>query len=432
MAAVITVPRRGWSMEEGTFAGWLKKEGERVRAGELLFVLESDKAAEEIESIDGGILHIPPEAPKAGDKVKVGQILAYLVAEGEAAPSGGQAPRAEQKHAPQAVPSQAGPEVRQLARTLGVDLAGVAGSGPGGRITAADVRRKHGAPTPARASAASTLERRPASSPRARRLAAQLGIDWSGLRGSGRDGRIRERDVQAAAAKKPAGKLILHTTIRRTIAARMVAGVTQAAPVTLTTRADATNLVNLRRQFRTTASANEEVPGYTDLVLKLTAVALERHPLLQARWQEEGLLVPERIDIAFAVDTDAGLLVPVIRDANKLTLRQISALSRDLAMGARAGRLTAEQMSDATFTLTNLGAFGVDAFTPVIHLPQCAVLGVGRIVREPALVEDRVVPREWMTLSLTFDHRVVDGAPAARFLDTVRGFLEQPAPWLIG
>jgi pyruvate dehydrogenase E2 component (dihydrolipoamide acetyltransferase) len=296
-----------------------------------------------------------------------------------------------------------------------VDINRVAGSGPGGRVTEGDVRRHS-----------------PVASPRARRLAAELGIDWKALRGSGRTGRIRERDVRTAAGVGAGGRLLPHTEMRRTIAARMVAGVTQAAPVTLTTRADATNLVNLRGQFKAAAgTADDVVPGYTDFVVKLVAVSLRRYPLLQARWRDDGLFVPDHVAIAVAVDTEAGLLVPVIRDADRLTLREVAARSRDLVARARAGRLTATDMRDATFTVTNLGGFGIDAFTPIVHLPQCAVLGVGRIAREPAVVGDRIVPRDQVTLSLTFDHRVVDGAPAARFLETLRGCLEQPAPWLM-
>jgi pyruvate dehydrogenase E2 component (dihydrolipoamide acetyltransferase) len=306
-----------------------------------------------------------------------------------------------------------------------VDLAAVTGSGSGGRITPTDVRQHSTPPPPA-------PRRRQAITPRARRLAAQLGIDCTAVQGSGQGGRIRERDVQAAARSCPAGKLLPHTKIRKTIAARMVAGVTQAAPVTLTTRADATNLVNLRQQFRDAAAADERAPSYTDLVLKLTALALKRHPLLRARWQEEGLFVSDCIDIALAVDTDAGLLVPVIRQADQLTLRQIAARAHELAQRARAGQLSAADMADAVFTITSLGSLGVDAFTPILHLPQCAILGIGRIVREPAVHEERIVARHRLTLSLTFDHRVVDGAPAAHFLDTVRTYLEQPAPWLIG
>jgi pyruvate dehydrogenase E2 component (dihydrolipoamide acetyltransferase) len=212
----------------------------------------------------------------------------------------------------------------------------------------------------------------------------------------------------------------------------MVAGVSQAAPVTLTTRLDASNLVNVRRQFQAaTSSADDRVPSYTDLIVKLTATAVRQHPMLQAQWRDEGLFVPDRVAIAVAVDTEAGLLVPVLRDPDTLTLRQIAAQARELIDQARAGHLTAEQMRDATFTVTNLGMFGVDAFTPILHLPQSAVLGVGRIVREPVVRDDQVVPCDRMTLSLTFDHRVLDGAAAARFLDTLRCCLEQPAPWLM-
>jgi pyruvate dehydrogenase E2 component (dihydrolipoamide acetyltransferase) len=372
VAITILVPRLGWSMEEGTFAGWLKRDGEQVRPGEPLFALESDKSTEQVESLDAGILRIPPDGPKTGDTVKVGQLLGHLVADNEVV------------------------------------------SAP--------------APLPA---AVAESRRRPAISPRARRLARELGIDWHGVTGSGRHGRIRERDIRSATSGPSAsGRLIPHTSIRRTIAARMVAGVTQAAPVTLATQLDATNLVALRSQFKA-AAADEVVPTYTDLIVKLTATALRQHPLLQAQWRDDGLFVPERIDIALAVDTEAGLLAPVLRSVDQLTPRQVAARAHELIESARAGRLTAEHMRDATFTVTNLGAFGIDAFTPIIHLPQCAVLGVGRIVRVPAVYGEQIVPRDRLTLSLTFDHRVVDGAPAARFLQTLCGCLENPAPRLI-
>jgi pyruvate dehydrogenase E2 component (dihydrolipoamide acetyltransferase) len=432
VATTIIVPRLGWSMEEGTFAGWLKPDGARIQSGDTLFVLESDKSAEEIESLDAGILRIPPDGPKAGDTVKVGQVLGHLVAEGESVPvESGRVGRGTRPTMPAGGSRSsthptlppAGPAVRQLARSLGVELTTIAGSGERGRITEDDVRRQP--------QAAPTAHGKQAISPRARRVARELGVDCNGLPGSGRNGRIRERDVRAAAHGQPAGRLIPHTSVRRTIAARMIAGVTQAAPVTLTTKLDATNLVELRNQFKATTDDDDIVPSYTDLIVKLAAIALRQHPLLQAQWRDDGLFVPQRIDIALAVDTEAGLLVPVVRAVDRLTLRQVAAQSRALIEQSRAGRLTAEQMRDATFTITNLGAFGIDAFTPIIHLPQCAVLGVGRIVREPAVVEECIVPRDLLTLSLTFDHRVVDGAPAARFLQTLRGCLERPAPWLI-
>jgi pyruvate dehydrogenase E2 component (dihydrolipoamide acetyltransferase) len=220
--------------------------------------------------------------------------------------------------------------------------------------------------------------------------------------------------------------LIPHTSTRRTIAARMVAGVTQAAPVTLTVRANAAEFVKARKHFKEAAAAGEVVPSYTDLLLKLTAAALRQHPLLQAQWRDDGLFVPERIDIAVAADTEAGLLAPVVRGVDRLSVREVAARSRDLIDRARAGRLGAEEMRGATFTVSNLGGLGIDAFTPIIHLPQSAVLGLGRIAREPVVLGDRVVPGDVTTLSLTFDHRVVDGAPAARFLDALRRLLERP------
>jgi len=251
------------------------------------------------------------------------------------------------------------------------------------------------------------------------------------LQGSGRTGRIRERDVRAAATLPSAdSRLVPLSPLRKVIAERLVSGLRQTAPVTLTTTADATNLVNLRTQFRA-AAAGEPIPAYTDFLVKLTAVALGKHPLLNATWQGDHLLLPEGVHVGIAVDTEAGLVVPVVRDAQALTLRQVAARTRELIELARSRKLAPEQMQGGTFTLTNLGMYGVEAFTPIINPPQCAVLGVGRIVREPAVVEGQIVARDRMVLSLTFDHRIVDGAPAARFLDTLRQCVEQPGPWLV-
>jgi pyruvate dehydrogenase E2 component (dihydrolipoamide acetyltransferase) len=248
-----------------------------------------------------------------------------------------------------------------------------------------------------------------------------LGVDVGAVRGTGRGGRVRERDVLAVAAAME-GKLIPLSPIRRTIAQRMVAAVTQAAPVTLTTEVDATNLVALRSRLR--AAADGGTPSLTDVILVLTARALQQHPGMQAQWREDGLFVPSRIHVALAVDTEAGLLAPVLRDVDRLSLQEVASQARELAALARAGRLTAETMRGATFTVTNLGTHGIDAFTPLLHLPQSAVLGIGRICRKPAVVNDQIVPRDRLTLSLTFDHRIIDGAPAARFLDTVRKQIE--------
>ncbi len=210
----------------------------------------------------------------------------------------------------------------------------------------------------------------------------------------------------------------------------MLASQQQTAPVTLTTRADATNLVNLRTQFKTVGDGVAP-PTFTDMIVKLTAAALERHPLLAARWEGDQQIFPETIDIGMAVDAEEGLIVPVLRDVGSLSLMQLAERSRSLVERARNGKLSADDMSGGVFTVTNLGAFGIDAFTPIINVPETAILGVGCIRREPAVHNDQIVPRDKMTLSLTFDHRVVDGAPAARFLQTVVEAVENPSAWLL-
>jgi len=437
MAHPITVPRLGWSMEQGTFLGWKKKNGDFVRAGEVLFELEGEKAAQEIESLDSGILRIPPNAPREGALVPVGVLLGYLVAEGETLPVETTAPTA----APLAVspvaskPTEApatkrlqpvaSPAARRLAREMGVNVSS-ATAGNGGRVTTADVRSLG-------QSSRSGEKTRITSSPRARRVAKELGVDWKSLEGSGKSGRIRECDVRAAAKVSPStssgGKKVPISSRRRTIAARMSASSQQTAPVTLTTRADATNLVNLRAQFKT--AGNDVVPSYTDILVKLTAAALEQHPQMAARWEETHLVMHDGIHIGIAVDAEEGLIVPVLRDVPSLSLLQLAARSRELVESARSNKLKADELQGGVFTITNLGAFGIDAFTPIINLPETAILGIGCIRREPAVVDNQIVPRDQVTLSLTFDHRIVDGAPAARFLQAIRLAVENPSAWLL-
>ncbi len=421
MPIPVTIPRLGWNMEEGTFVEWLKADGDAVKSGDVVFRLEGEKATEEIESLDVGTLHIPSTGPKPGDRIAVGAVIGFLLQAGEAPPGLGKPePRPETRPQPQAkAEPAASPATRRLARERGVDLRQVVGSGPGGRVIPEDLEKPS---NPARSGAVS---------PRARRLAERNGVDTATLTGSGRNGRIRERDVAAGASDSPASKerVIPITPMRRVIAARMLESAQNTAPVTLTASVDATNLVNLRGQFKATAD-DGLVPSYTDFLVKFVAVALARHPLLAAQWTDAGILSAERIDIGVAVDTDAGLLVPVIRNVPALGLRQVTAQSRALIDRTRSGKLSLADMQGGCFTITNLGAFGIDAFTPIINLPECAILGVGRIERKPVMDGDRVVARELLTLSLTFDHCIVDGAPAARFLQTLVKCIENPAPWL--
>lgn len=318
----------------------------------------------------------------------------------------------------------ASPAARRLAREMGVNVK-VAASGNGGRVTTADVRSLGQSPS-------SGTRTRIISSPRARRIAKELGIDWKSLAGTGKSGRIREQDVRAAATQPSAsasGTRIPVSSRRRTIAARMSASSQQTAPVTLTTRADATNLVNLRAQFKT--AGGEVVPSYTDILVKLTAAALQQHPQMASRWDGEHLIFPDGTHIGIAVDAEDGLLVPVLRDVPSLSLLQLAARSRELIENARTKKFKVDDLQGGVFTITNLGAFGIDAFTPIINLPETAILGVGCIRREPAVVDNQIVPRDQVTLSLTFDHRIVDGAPAARFLQAIRLAVENPSAWLL-
>jgi pyruvate dehydrogenase E2 component (dihydrolipoamide acetyltransferase) len=387
-------------MEQGTFLAWLKPEGAAVNIGEPLFELEGDKAAQEVESLDAGILQIPPDAPKPGDTVAVGAVLGYLLAAGEAPPW-----EKPDKPAAPPIPQELDPGKQK--------------------------------PLPGSTRVGRPSSDRQTISPRARRMARELGIDFKQLKGSGRTGRIRERDVRAAAPGQKTethsgGRLLPLTPTRRLIAERALLATHEAAPVTLSTRADATNLVNLRNQFNALPSpSGEAVPGFTDFLIKIAAIALREHPLLNASWRKDGIWLAEEIHVAIAVDTEAGLVAPVLRDVPALSLRQVAARSRELMELARSRRLHPDQLQGGTFTVTNLGMHNVDGFTPLLNPPQCAILGLGRIRPEAAVINGQVVPRELVTLSLTFDHRVVDGAPAARFLDTVRRYVEQPGACLV-
>ncbi len=404
MAHEIVVPRLGWSMEQGTFVAWLKRDGEAVRLGDPLYELEGEKASQEIESVDAGILRIPPTAPKPGDTVQVGASIGYLLADGEPLPWLSE----RVPLSPTANPAPAKPSI--LAPLI------IGESPPQGDAAPAAV-----------------------ASPRARRVAKELGVDWTNLRGSGANGRVREQDVRAAAPQiseaSPASPMtrIPITAKRRLIADRLTASRQQTVPVTLHTTADATNLVNLREQFQSRGST-AAIPSYQDILTKLTAAMLERHPLVAGRWEQDAIVLPGRdgLNLGVAVDTGQGLLVPVIANVLNLSLTELAARSRVLVDKARSGQLTAGDMRGGVFTITNLGSLGIEHFTPIINLPETAILGVGTI-RPEAVVSDSgaIVARQQLRLSLTFDHRVIDGAPAARFLQDLTAAIANPSAWLV-
>ena len=199
------------------------------------------------------------------------------------------------------------------------------------------------------------------------------------------------------------------------------------------TQIDATNLVGLRTQFKQAANGSN-IPSYSDIIMKLVSLALRQHPLLAARSEGDQWMIPSMSDglhIGLAVDTEGGLVVPVVRDVGSTGLFELANQTVKLIEKSRAGTLVVSEMQGGVFTISNLGSFGIDAFTPIINLPETAVLGLGRIRREPVVVDDKIVARDQLTLSLTFDHRIVDGAPAARFLQTVSQAIENPSAWLL-
>jgi pyruvate dehydrogenase E2 component (dihydrolipoamide acetyltransferase) len=390
-------------MEEGKFLTWLKKDGDFIKEGDPVFTLESDKAAQEVEAIDSGLLRIPLDGPRPGDVIKVGHVLGYLLAEGESAPISNQP---EIKTRQLSEPPQSGENnlIHSSAPIL--------------------LPTKIGTETPA--------------SPRARRAAKEHRVDLATLAPTGKGGRIRERDVLAAATSTSTSgvKQVPLTPMRRTTAARLMHSRQTTVPVTITARCDATALLAFRQQLKSITPSLQHsiqvVPTINDILVKLTAAALRQHPMLAATWAEDHLLLPESIHLGIAVDTEAGLLVPVIRDVGISTLTQIAAQSQKLIAAARAGQLAAADMQGACFTLSNLGSLGVEAFTPVINPPESAILGIGAIVREAVPLDDGTfTARDRLTLSLTFDHRVNDGAAAARFLQTLRHLIEHPLLGLV-
>jgi pyruvate dehydrogenase E2 component (dihydrolipoamide acetyltransferase) len=475
MAIDIVVPRLGWSMEEGSFCRWLKQDGEKVREGDGLFELEGDKATQVVESFDAGILHIPAQGPKPGDTVKVGQVLGLLLAKNEQPPADTSGPGSTEKPAARAHNPEAGanatssvaserafqpraqatsesvqgsPTIRRLARERGVDVRSLM---PGAAIAPSPAefsvaRNTSGASndTPVRQAGAKIR-----ISPRAARLAGKLGIAVEGIAGAGKDGRIRERDVMAASADAnlspsnrngvaPAAASADNvvaapiSALRRTIANRMMAAAHQAAAVTLTSQADASELVNFRQDFkRTQAERGITAPSFTALFTKLAAAALGQHPALLQQWSNDELVTPQGLHISVAVDTPLGLMTPVVRDVAARSLLDIANELVELAERARGRQLTSEQMQGGGFTVSSLGAYRVDAFTPILNPPQTAILGVGRIHQAPVVKDGGFAVGNVVSLSLTFDHRVIDGAPAAAFLTTLCEAIERPMPWLI-
>lgn len=456
MATEILIPKLGMTMTAGTVAEWYVADGTEVQAGQRLYRLETEKIEFQVEAeAEGVVRHLVP----AKTKLAPGAIVGYILAPGEPMPASAILPLVL-AGAPAAVVAAQGngrlkrdggripasPIARRLAKERGVAIESLAGTGPAGRVTEADVL----AWKPAAAAAAPTSPAREVpASPLARALASQLGVDLRIVRGSGPGGRVTKEDVEAAAAVRsalpseveqlapgprppgPSSQTIPLGAMRRTIAERMHASLQEMAQLTMAMDVGMDECVKLRSQLIDEWQAEGIRPSYTDLVIKAVAKALRQHPGLNARFSPEGIELLADIHLGMAVALDGGLVVPVVREVDLKQLKEIAAETSRLALAARDGKLGLDEMAGATFSVTTLGMAGVDFFTPIVNPPNVAILGVGRIRDAVAWDGDRPLRRQVMTLSLTVDHRAVDGAPGAAFLGAVRDLLEAPYRLLV-
>ncbi len=445
MAVELRMLQMDQTMTKGKIGKWLVKEGDSVTEGQPLLEIETDKVVHEQESpVDGVVAQLCAEE---GNDVPVNALLAIIADPGE------EVERVEVdaieepaetdeivKPIPKKITSQpkqqvdngikVSPAARQLAEKLAIDLTLVKASGPGGRILESDIHRYIETRGPV-----TTESTRLKASPLARRLAKEFGLDLTAIDGSGPDGRIVRDDVLQASTEIPIStfqsesvesQMIELSGIRKIIADRMTMSLQTNASVTLHTEVDATTLVELRGLFNDELQNRDISLTYTDLIVKIVASALREHPRLNATLTDEGIHLLADINIGVAVALEEGLVVPVIRNVDKIGLAAISEQVKNLAEKARNNQLTPGELQGSTFTLTNLGNYGVDAFTPIINPPECAILGVGRIIKKPIVYNDEIAIRSMLTLSLTFDHRVVDGAPAALFLQTLSRYIDNP------
>lgn len=528
------MPKLGLTMTEGTITEWFVKTGETVTKGSVIMLFETDKVEAEVEAeVDGIVSHIAG----VGETLEPGEIVGWLLAEGEQAPDGTTVETSSEEtqeitediiqeeivsdqepitEVPQeevtleqepisdangmettrvlASPNakrvaqdlgidikdisgsgpagritsddvnsfaehkgndvntvgriMASPNAKRIASEIGIDLTAIQGTGPGGRITSEDVLANPPAETePVSSKPTSTQEEPEKITPRqipfaARKAAERLGVDVNQVTGTGPNGRITKQDVfvfsrsqksvtsptgSAVPATQVPGERIPMKGMRGIIAERMHASLQEMAQLTLTMDVNMDRAVELRDQLKDIGQAElGAVPGYTDLVIAAAAQALAQHPLANSQIDGNDVVLLEEINVGMAVAVPDGLVVPVVHGADQLELAEIAMETSRLAEAARNKKLSLSEMEGGTFSVTALGMFGVDAFTPVINPPNAGILGVGRIRDDVEWDGDTPVKVKRMTISLTWDHRVLDGAPAAEFASTIKNFLEQP------
>jgi pyruvate dehydrogenase E2 component (dihydrolipoamide acetyltransferase) len=436
MPTPVIMPKLEMTQETATVVAWIVQEGEQVGKGDPLLTVETDKVTVDIESPASGILAGVCAVPD--QVVPVTEVIAYVLQPGETLPepqvTPGDAGRAESTAPETPVEAEAAragaatPVARRMAADRGLDLGAITGTGPGGRITKADVAAALAAPKVDKVRA----------TPAARRIARERDLDLVLLTGSGPRGRIQAGDAlayvpepAAASYAEPAVEVVPLRGMRRTIADRMQHSYQTAPHITLTVEVDMSAVQALRGELNARAEALG-VPriSVTAVLVKVCAWALERHRWVNASLHGDEVHLHASANVGVAVALDEGLIVPVIRDAQRLGIAEIARHVRDLALRAREGRLTPGDVTGGTFTISNLGMLGVDRFTAILNPPESAILAVGRIVKRSVVVEqegeDVALIRPMMSMTLSADHRVLDGAVAARFLRDVVDALEHP------
>ena len=435
MAKVVVMPKLGLTMTEGTISSWLKKEGDAVKEGEPMFEVETDKLTNTIEASATGILRkiIAGE----GSTVPVLDKIAVIAAAdedisgllsgaaapapaAEAAPAESAPAAAAAAAAPSGERVAASPRAKKLAKEKGIDLALVKGTGPNGRITEDDVNNY--VPAPA-APAGPEVK----ASPLAAKVAGDIGVDLSAVPAHGR---VLAADILAylensreKGAENPLEETVPMNGMRKAIAKNMLASHMTSPTVTFNLGVD----MSAMRDYREQLKAKDIKVSYTDLLVKFVAKALTEFPLLNCSVEDNKIIYKHYVNMGVAVALDSGLVVPNVTDADKKTLTQIHAEVKELADAARGGKLPMEKLHGGTFTITNLGMYGIESFSPIINQPEVAILGVTTMEDRPVVRGGEIVIRPIMNLSLTADHRVVDGSVAAEFLQRVKTLLENPA-----
>lgn len=415
----VVMPAIGAGTTEGRILQWFKQSGDTVKVGDILAEIETDKAVIELEAVDSGVLgriHV-----EAGDTaVPVGDVIATLMAE-QSAPK------------PAAVQSTA---VQTVAPPSGEPKTAV----PGPALATSPAPRPATVAAPTEAPA-----HRLFASPSARRLARSMGVDLNALTGSGPNGRIVRVDIEHAAARRPAdgagpaavavkpapgpqGALTSHSPMRAAIARRLTQSKQQIPHFYLTVDCRMDAMMAARESLNDRAQDGPEPTRYSlnDLLMLAVARAVARVPEINAQWTDEGVLRQDQVDLSVAVALETGLITPIVRDAGRMGLRELSGRIRHLAEQARSGRLRPEQYEGGSLTVSNLGMHGVKSFAAIINPPQSAILAAGAVTRQPVVDGDALAIGHVMSLTLSADHRVVDGALGARFLKEVRHFMEHP------